>query len=427
MLGNFIRVTLLVLSHSIALYVISVPKESLRRPLLFWTLITVFAELVLAIMLVPQGYVLNMAVLAYLFIYVLYVSAFAYASFWPVKCSVFIFSLYAAYFMLSYMIADFLGKVFFDNDTVMISWIRTAFSLALIIIYPFTIKKPLVKMAEGAFTGWGPLIFFGVVACIFVSVISFAGSFLVSNTGLYSAMILFMSLFLISAFVIVIKIVGLMNEMSSRKAMEMQNAILSSELESEKALVDSARTFRHDLKRHCVVVSSYIEEGRSEEALDYLETLVGSIEKSSPRRFTGNAVVNALLMMTARRIAAIDGEFSFDVVLPEDLDIPRTDLAVVFGNLLENAYEAAEKTSHPSLSVYARIIGNALHGEIVNTMEGNPVMEGRLPRSTKQGGGMGLRNVFSVLDSYGGMLDLKAEDGRFTARFIIPLSDTSGN
>ena len=68
MLGNFIRVTLLVLSHSIALYVISVPKESLRRPFLFWALITVFAELVLAIMLVPQGYVLNMAVLAYLFI-----------------------------------------------------------------------------------------------------------------------------------------------------------------------------------------------------------------------------------------------------------------------------------------------------------------------------------------------------------------------
>ncbi len=426
MLENFIRVTLLVISHSISLYVISVPKESLRRPFLFWALITVFAELVLAIMLVPQGYVLNMAVLAYLFIYVLYLSAFAYASFWPVKCSVFIFSLYAAYFMLSYMIADFLGKMFFDNDTVMMSWIRTAFSAALIVIYPLFIKKPLVKMAEGTFSGWGSLIFFGVVACIFVSVISFAGSFLVSNAVLYSAMILFMSLFLISAFVIVIKIVGLMNDVSQRKAMEVQNALLQSELESEKALVDSARSFRHDMKRHCVVVSSYIEEGRSKEALDYLGTLVGSIGKSTPHRFTGNPVVNALLMMTARRIAAIDGEFSFDVALPENIDIPSPDLAVVFGNLLENAYEAAEKTSRPSISVYSKCIGNAIHGEIRNSMEGKPVRSGKVFRSTKPGGGQGLRNVLSVLEELGGMLDMKEEDGFFIARFIIPFGSIAG-
>ena len=429
MLVDLVRGTLLVLSHSISLYIFSEPKAAIRRPWLFWLGITAAAELILVVLLGLYGYVFGMAGIAYVLLILLYLYAFIHASDWEVLRSLFVFFLYAAFFILSASIANFIGKSFFGNSGIVMAAIRNSLSAALIAIYPFLIKKPLLKIVRrgGVFKGWGSLVVFEVFACLMISITAFLGTFFISDAWLYSAILIFMLLFLISAFSVVIRTIGLMNEMSSRKAVEVQNAILANELEAEKALVDSAKSFRHDLRRHCAVVSSYIEEGRTEDALDYLSDLSGSVEKSSAARYTGNAVVNALLTMTARRIVSAGGVFSFDAVLSEDIDIPRPDLAVVFGNLLENAYEAAIRSSHPSVSVYARVKGSALHGEIVNTMEGEMKMSGSLPRSTKRDGGIGLRNVESVLSSHGGMLDIGWGGGTFAARFIIPLGNPSGN
>ena len=165
----------------------------------------------------------------------------------------------------------------------------------------------------------------------------------------------------------------------------------------------------------------YISEGKSEEALSYLNELDVYIDASAVPDYCENSVLNALLRINARRIAEIGGTFSSKASVAEDLPCSSIDLAVIFGNLLENAYEASRKTRHPSVEIRASVRNGSLRAEIRNSMTGCVRWKEDLPVTTKEHGGTGLRNVVLTLGKYGGMLSTEQDGGFFIARVIMPL------
>ena len=50
--------------------------------------------------------------------------------------------------------------------------------------------------------------------------------------------------------------------------------MLEAELEAERDAIETTRRYRHDLKQHGRVLMEYISEGKSEEALSYLMSLM---------------------------------------------------------------------------------------------------------------------------------------------------------
>ncbi len=165
----------------------------------------------------------------------------------------------------------------------------------------------------------------------------------------------------------------------------------------------------------------YISEGKSEEALSYLNELDVYIDASAVPDYCENSVLNALLRINARRIAEIGGTFSSKASVAEDLPCSSIDLAVIFGNLLENAYEASRKARHPSVEIRASARNGSLRAEIRNSMTGFVRWKDDLPVTTKEHGGAGLRNVVLTLGKYGGMLSTEQDGGFFIARVIMPL------
>ena len=231
---------------------------------------------------------------------------------------------------------------------------------------------------------------------------------------------------LLSAYVVLMQMIVLLNERDAIRVVRAQQSLLENELETEKEYVNSARQYRHDMKQHARVLFSYLEEERYNEAVSYLKEYDRNLDKFTFHEWCENRVVNALLRIASRRIAMLGGEYSFSVIIPDEIGIPKPDLTVIFGNILENAYESCCKTEHPFITVNASADGKLLSAEIRNSVKGRVLWRDNRPKTTKKNGGTGMRNVRRVLSVYGGMLDLSQEDDVFVSRIILPMHKSAG-
>lgn len=416
-----LRGTLLVLSHTMSLYVMADASERVKHSGLYWTVISLIIEVVVASLFYVKNFTFYSGGIAFVILGVSYFAAFIYWADGAVVRNIFLYILYITFFMLAASISNLIGKMFFNEDGLAIAYIRSLFSIALIIIYPWKIKKPFQKATDDIGKGWSVLIVFGIVAFLTISVLAFIGAFYLEDNSVYLLLLLMVSFLLLSSFIVVLRMLILLKERNEIRLVKAQQNLLENELESEKEFVENARRYRHDMKQHDRVLFSYLEEKRYEEALSYLREYDSNLDRTALNEWCENRVVNALLRITARRFASIDGEFSFRVVLSEDIGLSRPDTTVIFGNILDNAYEACCKAKNPFIEVKASIRNGMLYGEIRNRVDGTISWDNNSPKTTKPNGGTGLKSVKSILLKYDGMLDLSQDKGVFISRIIIPI------
>ena len=335
-----LRGTLLVLSHTMSLYVMADASERVKHSGLYWTVVSLIIEAVVASLFYVKNFTFYSGGIAFVILGVSYFAAFIYWADGAVVRNIFLYILYITFFMLAASISNIIGKMFFNEDGLAIAYIRSLFSIALIIIYPWKIKKPFQKATDDIGKGWSVLIVFEIVAFLTISVLAFIGAFYLEDNSVYLLLLLMVSFLLLSSFIVVLRMLILLKERNEIRLVKAQQNLLENELESEKEFVENARRYRHDMKQHDRVLFSYLEEERYDEALSYLREYDSNLDRTALNEWCENRIVNALLRITARRFASIDGEFSFRVVLPEDIGLSRPDTTVIFGNILDNAYEA---------------------------------------------------------------------------------------
>ena len=416
-----LRGTLLVLSHTMSLYVMADASERVKHSGLYWTVVSLIIEAVVASLFYVKNFTFYSGGIAFVILGVSYFATFIYWADGAVVRNIFLYILYITFFMLAASISNLIGKMFFNEDGLAIAYIRSLFSIALIIIYPWKIKKPFQKATDDIGKGWSVLIVFEIVAFLTISVLAFIGAFYLEDNSVYLLLLLMVSFLLLSSFIVVLRMLILLKERNEIRLVKAQQNLLENELESEKEFVENARRYRHDMKQHDRVLFSYLEEERYDEALSYLREYDSNLDRTALNEWCENRVVNALLRITARRFASIDGEFSFRVVLPEDIGLSRPDTTVIFGNILDNAYEACCKAKNPFIEVKASIKNGMLYGEIRNRVDGTISWDNNFPKTTKPNGGTGLKSVKSILLKYDGMLDLSQDKDVFISRIIIPI------
>lgn len=148
---------------------------------------------------------------------------------------------------------------------------------------------------------------------------------------------------------------------------------------------------RHDLKHHVALLTSFIADGDPGRAQDYLAELSENIRRKTSVPCCKNVAVSAVI----EHYAALARQDGINVVI--DTDVPEkigglsdTELASVFGNLLENALEACRRGNgekgivHPAESAHPRPAARNLDGKFpVRAAEAErrtlPLVEARRP------------------------------------------------
>lgn len=215
---------------------------------------------------------------------------------------------------------------------------------------------------------------------------------------------------------------------------EMQNLRLSRErtqnqmnmFQSMQENYDRQRRFLHDYKNQLGCIQGMLAEGKTEETMEYLTKLTGSIQKNADHVNTNHTAVNVVLNQKYSDARGKGITMTVSVNDLSSLTMSEEDIVTVLVNLLDNAIEACDKLEDNKVIQFKMAVEE---GQLILSVR-NPVNEpvkikGNRIISTKQAKGehgIGLLNVHSVVQKNKGTSILKCEGGWFLFSAMIPVS-----
>ena len=197
--------------------------------------------------------------------------------------------------------------------------------------------------------------------------------------------------------------------------------------EKLKAQMDETSRVRHDMRQHLRVLAALLEQKQYEEMQTYLCRYTREFqERLTYQTYCKNQVTDAILhyyedICREKRIS-----FQCQVEAPENTGIEDTDFCRLFGNLLENAVEAAERCPDGSprfIRVQIRARNNKLLIEEENSCTGS-LRRGRdgIFSGKHSGQGIGTASISEIAARYGGLADFQDHNGIFKAEIFLRLT-----
>lgn len=184
-----------------------------------------------------------------------------------------------------------------------------------------------------------------------------------------------------------------------------------------------AKTYRHDLRHHMQYLLTCMENGKTEQAENYIHGIFEELEADKVTVFCENEAANLIFSSFARRMKEQGIFLKIKAEIPQNLSLPECDLCVLLSNALENALHACqgekEKGNRASVEALVYEQSGKLFLQIVNSCGEKVLFENGIPVTDKQGHGIGVRSICAIVDKYGGIYSFSAEGGSFTLRISI--------
>ena len=214
----------------------------------------------------------------------------------------------------------------------------------------------------------------------------------------------------------------------ARHRIELENQAvysLLSKIEEQEENDLYVRRMRHDLRNHLIALRYVVANGEDKKAIEYLDSMLDEAVSFESRIKTGNLIMDGILTQkigTAHKshvAISVSADFS-----PLEY-IEKTDLCIIWGNLLDNALEACEKvTDVPRfINIRGRRIGETVVYRIENSFHDNLEFSGGIPITTKSEKhlhGIGLKSVLRTLEKYGGTITFLKKENIFSVVCTFP-------
>ena len=181
---------------------------------------------------------------------------------------------------------------------------------------------------------------------------------------------------------------------------------------------DALRAFRHDYKNHMLIVTSLLNAGLTDEAMEYLEKVKVTSGVAQQTFSTGNFIVDAILNNKNELARDYGIEMTFSGVVPQE-GIENDDLCTVVGNLIDNAIDGARRAAEKKT---IRVKGSVRSGfftiSVKNAVAEKVEIKNNKLKTTKADArrhGIGLKNVAAVAKKYHGAVVFSCDNAEFTA------------
>ncbi len=202
---------------------------------------------------------------------------------------------------------------------------------------------------------------------------------------------------------------------------ETQLMIKQKQFETLQERIDEARAAKHDMRQHLHMISAYLEDGKYDELKAYINSFRKTVPENVTIAYCEHYGINALLQYFAGLARENNIAFSAKMELPASIGVSDDVLAVLLGNLLENAVEACANQTMPVIRIRGQLQGNAVFFKIVNTFTGKAqkTPDGAYLSTKRPGPGIGLRSVQSIVNDHKGLLKVAQENGLFTVSVLL--------
>lgn len=242
------------------------------------------------------------------------------------------------------------------------------------------------------------------------------------------------NIFLLSAFVCQLLIytwLAIMIE-KSQESVSMMEQISAHErqflqYENISLKIEQASMLRHDLRHHLILISSYIENNDLDSLKEYLDLQVGSTSIDTSISYCSNVALNILLVYYADKCKESGIDFLACIDIAEDIVLNDYETTVLFGNLIENAFESCMKQApaKASIKVICKMIQNNLVISIENTIPPDYAFQpslspGKFASSKRSDDGIGTQSCRDIVSRYSGTITFNCSDA-FTVDVMLPM------
>lgn len=214
-------------------------------------------------------------------------------------------------------------------------------------------------------------------------------------------------------------------EAETRAQLAHQLDLQRARVEDLESHAEEMKRIRHDRRQHVRVLRGLLEKGEVKEALAYLEDYEGSMAKAIQPPLCENFVADTLCRRYETLAKQAGVKVFISASLPKEPGVAGSDLAVILGNLWENAVAAALDPGEGRRFIHLRV--QAQEERVLIRMKngygGLVYQEGERFLSSKPGRnraeGVGIASVRAMAERYGGMADFTYTPDTFTASVLL--------
>ncbi len=172
---------------------------------------------------------------------------------------------------------------------------------------------------------------------------------------------------------------------------------------------EDQRVIIHDIRRHLTAIKGLAQNQEAQRVVDYVSNIESLPVLQNKVRYCANPMLNVVLSRYKEFCDEQGISFQVDVRDKEYDFLSPNDITVLFGNILENAVEAAQGTSKPYIELRVDApTGTALFISLTNPCLIKPESDGsgsyRTRKADKERHGVGLKSVNTLVKKYGGSI-----------------------
>lgn len=250
--------------------------------------------------------------------------------------------------------------------------------------------------------------------------------------GIIPAIVLLLYAGILASIVSWQRILCLQEERRNDLLTKQQLSAMRRQLEDTEHLYDGIRRMKHEMRNHLTNIKGLVQTGCYEEIETYISKMDESMNLLHLSIHTGNIVTDIIINNRQQGAARLGIAFDSDFTCPDPDFYNVYDVGIIIGNLLQNALEACEKKSEGSKYIYlsGRQKNNFYVIHVRNSFEGEIAFDrvSGLPRTTKESPsspklpclhGIGLSNVKSEAEKYGGSMDIQIAENEFLVTVLL--------
>lgn len=209
----------------------------------------------------------------------------------------------------------------------------------------------------------------------------------------------------------------------TRNNLKLQVGQAVREIEALRTSQQQTRAYRHDLRHHLQYISACIENGRGEQAQEYIQSICTEIETSKVTNYCENETANLIFSSYASRAENCGVPFRVEANIPQLISVAETDLCVLLSNALENALRACRRLKAEDRAAFIEVEAREKNGwiflQFVNPCPKGVRFEDGLPVNRAEGHGVGVRSICAIVEKYKGLSDFSVQEGRFILRVSL--------
>lgn len=204
---------------------------------------------------------------------------------------------------------------------------------------------------------------------------------------------------------------------------EIRNKLLEKNYKTISDIYTSNAKLYHDLNNHLNVLYQLLEEGKEQEAREYIKEISQPVKNLSKTIWTGIDVVDVIINSKIERMRETGITYDINVEFPRNTNILPHDICTILANLLDNAIEAVEKEKDfRAIVLTIRRINDFLLIKVCNSCEVESEKFSNYPVTTKENKmlhGWGLPSVKDAVEKYHGTLKCEKKENQFVVVVML--------